>query len=118
MQLSKSERILLDFLVEEMDDHNHVSNTYQIRNKINGMLKKMGCEQYADNTFQKGFKKLTETTLLIKKKGRGLYQVNPLYFFIGSEEQRQKEIRKNLEEINKDPINKERRRILSKKPKD
>ena len=116
MQLSKSERILLDFLVEEMDNQNYISNTYQLRNKINNMLVKMDCKPYAKGTFQKGFNKLTKTTLLHKKEGRGLYQVNPLYFFIGSEEDRQKEIRKNLEKINIDPINKKRHRILSKKP--
>jgi len=116
MQLSKSERILLDFLVEKMDDFNYVSNTKQLRNTINKTLCKIGFEAYADNTFHKGFKSLTELSLIIKKQGRGLYQVNPLYFFVGTEEERQQEIRKNLEEINRIPINKERHRILSKMP--
>ena len=117
MQLSKSERILLDVLVEFMDETNHITNDALIRGKINNLLNKMGIKPYADRTFHNGFNKLVDTTLLLKKKGRGIYQVNPLYFFKGNETERQKAVRANLEEINKDPINKERRRILSKRPK-
>jgi hypothetical protein len=117
MKLAKSDRILLDFIVEEMDDCNFISNTFQLRNKINLCLAKMGFPPYADNTFQKCFKNLTELSLVIKKKGRGYYQVNPLYFFKGTEEDRQKEIRKNLEELNKTPINKLRREELKKRKK-
>ena len=116
VQLGKADRILLDFIVEEMDDYNFVSNTFQLRNKINYILSKMGMEPYADNTFQKCFKVLTTKELVIKKKGRGYYQVNPLFFFKGTEEERQQAIRKNLEELNMTPINKLRREIL-RKPK-
>lgn len=115
MQLSKSERVLLDYIVEEMDEKNYVTNSIQLRRKLNYMLTKIGQETYADSTFQKSFKHLCEISLVIKTKGRGLYQINPLYFFKGTEEERQKTIRINLEELNKTPINKLRRELLIEK---
>jgi hypothetical protein len=115
MQLGKCERVLMDFIVEEMDDKNYVTNSIQLRGKLNYMLQKMGQEAYADGTFQKSFKNLCEISLVIKSKGRGLYQINPLYFFKGTEEDRQKAIRFNLEKLNKIPINKLRRELLIEK---
>lgn len=76
---------------------------------------KIGCEPYSDSTIHKCFTGLTSENLLIKKKGRGLYRVSPLFFFKGSEEDRAKIVRAELEEINKIPINEYRRELLSKK---
>ena len=117
MQLSRAERVLLDFVVEEMDDWNYFTNSIQLRSKLNFLLDRIGQETYADSTVQKCLKTLTDLTLLEKCNGRGVYQVNPLYFFKGTEEERQKMIRKNLEAPNIIPINKERHQILSKKKK-
>lgn len=114
MQLSKSERILLDFLTEEMDDKNFISNSVQVRDKFNKLLKKMGQDTYADNTIHKCFKKLTDVELARKTRGRGTYQINPIYFFKGTEEMRQKTIREQLEELNKKPINKLRQKLIIK----
>jgi len=117
MKLSKSDRILLDFIVEEMDESNYFTNSTQLRSKLNFLLGKICNEQYADSTIQKSLKSLCDNYLVNKIKGRGIYQVNPLYFFKGTEEERQKLLRKTLEEPNKVPINKERRELLSKKKK-
>lgn len=112
MKLSRSERIFLDFITEEMDDNNYITNSYQIRDKFNYLVRKLGQEEYSDSTIHKCFNGLTKHHLLNKRKGRGLYQVSPLFFFKGSEEDRAKLIRKNLEEINKIPINSYRRDLI------
>lgn len=113
MRLSKSERIFLDFITEEMDDHNFITNCALIRNKFNGLLKKVGQEFYSDSTIHRCFSNLAKHHLISKVKGRGLYQISPVFFFKGSEEQRAKVLRAILEKINKEPINKLRHELLS-----
>ena len=115
MKLTRAERILLDFITEEMDDHNYITNSVQIRTKFNTLLKKIGQKTYTDNTIHRCFSGIVDTELMRKMKGRGMYQVNPLFFFKGTEEQRQKVIRKQLEELNKVAINKYRQDLIIKK---
>lgn len=105
----------MDFLSEEMDENNFVSNCKLTRIRFNDLIHKIGCETYSESTIHKCFTALTNHNLLIKKKGRGLYRVNPLFFFKGSEEDRAKIVREELEEINKIPINQYRRNLLMKK---
>lgn len=108
MQLSRAERIFLDFLTEEMDENNRVTNSAQLRNKFNALLQRTGQEIYTDGTLHRCFNGLVKNHLLYKEKGRGLYQVSALFFFKGSEEQRIKLVRERLERLNKEPINKAR----------
>lgn len=115
MKLNKAERVLLDFITEEMDDQNIIVNSAPFRNKFNFLLKKIGQETYADNTIHKCIKGLNESHLLIKIKGRGCYQVSPIFFFKGTEEARQKLIRKNLELPNMEPVNKLRQKLIIQK---
>ena len=112
MQLSKAERIFLDYITEEMDDNNLVTNCLQTRQKFNNLLKKIGQESYSDSTIHRCFSGLSNYHLITKQAGRGLYQVSPIFFFKGTEEQRVKAIRKQLELANKKPINKLRRSLL------
>lgn len=112
MRLSRSERIFLDFITEEMDENNYITNSFQVRQRFNALLKKVGQETYSDSTLHKCFSGLAEHNLLYKMKGRGLYQVSPLFFYKGSEEERAKLIRQQLEEINRIPINDFRRRLI------
>jgi hypothetical protein len=112
MKLSKAERIFLDFITEEMDDHNFITNSIQVRDKFNGLLSKIGQETYSDGTIHRCFANLAKNHLISKMKGRGLYQISPVFFFKGSEEQRAKVLRNLLEAINKEPINKLRRDLL------
>lgn len=109
MRLGRAERIFLDFITEEMDDHNFITNSAQTRNKFNALLKRIGQETYSDSTINRSFANLTKHHLIIKMKGRGLYQISPVFFFKGPEEQRAKVLRNLLEAINKEPINKLRR---------
>lgn len=115
MKLSRAERIFLDFITEEMDDYNRVTNSAQLRNKFNSLLKKTSQETYTDGTLHRCFNSLVKHELAYKEKGRGLYQISPLFFFKGSEEQRAKVIRERLEIINKDPINQYRRGLFIQK---
>lgn len=112
MKLSRSERIFLDFITEEMDDDNYITNSIQIRQRFNALLKKVGQDTYSDSTIHKCFTGLAKHNLITKMKGRGLYQVSPIFFYKGSEEEREKLIRKNLELLNKEPINKYRRDLI------
>jgi hypothetical protein len=113
MRLSRSERIFLDFITEEMDDHNFITNSALTRNKFNTLLKKIGQDFYSDSTIHRCFSNLAKHHLISKVKGRGLYQVSPVFFFKGSEEQRAKVLRAILERINKEPINKLRYELIS-----
>ena len=40
MKLSRSERIFLDYITEEMDDDNFITNSPQVRLKFNALLSK------------------------------------------------------------------------------
>lgn len=115
MRLSRAERVLLDFITEEMDDDNFITNSAQNRAKFNGLLAKVGQEQYSEGTIHRCFANLTKHNLLTKEKGRGLYQVSPIFFFRGSEEQRAKVLRKHLEQINREPVNAHRRKLIIQK---
>jgi hypothetical protein len=115
MQLTRAERIFLDFITEEMDEKNYISNSTLVRQKFNNLFKSTGQEPFTDNTIHRCFSGLAKVELLRKAKGRGLYQVNPLFHFKGSEEQRQKVIREQLEEINRIAINEYRQELLIQK---
>jgi hypothetical protein len=112
MKLSRSERIFLDFITEEMDDDNYITNSVQVRGRFNMLLKKIGQDQYSDTTIHRCFAGLTKNNLILKIQGRGAYQVSPVFFFRGSEEDRAKVLRKILEKINKEPINSLRHNLL------
>lgn len=113
MRLSKAERIFLDFITEEMDDQNFITNGALTRNRFNALLKKIGQDSYSDSTIHRCFSNLEKHHLISKVQGRGLYQISPVFFFKGSEEQRTKVLRAILEKINKEPINKLRHELLS-----
>lgn len=113
MKLSRSERIFLDFITEEMDDDNFITNSIQVRDKFNALLKKIGQSEYSDTTIHRCFANLVKCDLIAKTKGRGCYQISPIFFFRGSEEQRSKVLRVILEKINKEPINKLRHELLT-----
>lgn len=114
-KLSKGDRLLLDFLTECMNTDNIVENKPDIRKDFNDILKKIGVKEYSDSTIHKSFSRLCELELIIKLENRGYYQINPLFFFKGTDEQREKAIRKNLEKINAQPILKYRKELLSNK---
>lgn len=99
VQLSKCARILLDFLVEQMDKNNLVNNNNLLKKEFNKLLKKTGQEPYGNVTINKAFAELSDKEIL---KGeyykRGTYQVNPVFFFNGSDAARIKAVR-DLQEL-------------------
>lgn len=97
-RLNKSDRLLLDYLVEEMDANNLVANNAKTRKGFNLLLDVARIEPYSDSTVHKSFSRLVKGECLIRLKSRSVFRVNPLYFFRGTEEERIKMIRENLEE--------------------
>jgi hypothetical protein len=115
MRLSRSARIFLDFITEEMDEKNYITNSIQTRTKFNAIFTRAGQKAFSDKTIHRCFASLLAVELVRKSKGRGLYQVNPSYYFKGTEIDRKKAIREQLEEINRIPINKHRQKIIIQK---
>ena len=97
IQLSKCSRALLDFIIERMDDNNNVNNNSLLKLDFNKIVSKAGHKPYGSVTVNKAFVELAEHHLLNTTRTKGTYQVNPLYFYNGSEEKRKSLIRKNLE---------------------
>lgn len=116
-KLSKGERLLLDYLVEEMDEHNFVTNNKQLRSSFGKLLTRFGIPAYTTSTINKYFSNLQKHCVLEKAKGRGVYQVNPSFYFKGSLKDRSVCIRRVLEAEMFDPISKIRRGyFVHKKP--
>ena len=98
-KLSRAERIMLEFITEKMDKRNIIMNNAQTHRKFNKLAKKLGLRPYSKSTIHKCFSSLAKQTLIYKVNGkRGMYKVNPLYYYKGSEEDRESDIRKMLEE--------------------
>lgn len=86
--LSKCAEMFLRFLTEKMDKTNTIVNSGHLRNEfIEHMSKDCGLK-YANDTIKHAFSELTNQDLLIKYRSRGLYNVNPIYYFNGSERER------------------------------
>lgn len=114
--LSKAERLLIDYLSENMNDVNIIANNRSVRDGFNFLIKKTGGETYSESTIQKAFSVLSKKDLLYSVKGkRGIYQVSLYHFFKGTEEERKILIREQLEKINKIKINKIRHEKLANK---
>lgn len=110
VQLGKCARILLDFLVEIMDENNHVNNNQLLKKDFNHLLLVTGQKPYGPVTINKAFSELSDHELLntVPKK-KGTYQINPLFFFNGPEKKREETIRAYLEKPIKGAANKRRR---------
>jgi hypothetical protein len=86
-----------------MDEKNYISNSTLVRQKFNNLFKSTGQEPFTDNTIHRCFSGLAKVELLRKAKGRGLYQVNPL--FLKEVKSKGKVIREQLEEIELQSMN-------------
>lgn len=112
--LGKCARILLDFIVEEMDAENKIHNNPLLKKKFNKIIKAIGLDEYSNVTINKAFSELYKRNIVDTDTGKkGTYQVNPFYFFNGSEKAREKLIR----DIQERPYKKEaaayRQRLLN-----
>ena len=115
-KLSKSDRLLLDYITEVMNEDNIVANNLVVRDGFNTLLRRISYPIYSESTIHKCFSNLAKHHLIYPVKGkRGLYKVEPLYFFKGTQEDRIKMVREKVEELNKIPINKYRHKLLSSK---
>lgn len=113
LALRHSERIMLDWFTENMDKNNEVFNNKTIRDRIRsdhenaltrsanaqglrGAERKKFIKPLSDVSMIKAIGRLTKMNLLIKK-ARGVYVVNPKYFFRGKESERIKRLKVVLE---------------------
>ena len=91
-------RDLADWLTEQMDEDNTVYNNITSRKKFQDFISKSRYvkETYKDITIKVAFKTLVKRSILLSKN-RGVYQMNPLYFFKGTDNKRIESITLNLE---------------------
>lgn len=88
-------RDLMDYLVEEMNEENTVYNNINSRRKFIDFIalitSKGGPHEepkiWSDQRVKESFGILANRGLLIAKE-RGVYKVNPEYFFVGSDQKR------------------------------
>jgi predicted transcriptional regulator len=88
-RLNKCSRDLIDWLTEQMDNDNIVYSNLVVRDKFRNFISDITDKEvtYKDITVKKAFKELTDKGLLINKQ-RGVFQVNPEYFFNNSDNER------------------------------
>ncbi|MGV6830293.1 MAG: hypothetical protein ACWA5P_01865 [bacterium] len=91
--LNKAERLLVDFITEEMDDNNIISNTISFRRDFTTFLIYLNQETYSDNYISRSFRSLCKNSVLFELEGRGVYRVSPFLFFKGTEAKRVKLIK-------------------------
>jgi hypothetical protein len=96
MQISGCSRHLLDWLVEIMGQINIVNNNEHTRQNFKAYFFEKTGKRYGDEAIVKAYKQLIEKKFLIKYK-RGLFLVNPEYFFNGDEGDRKTLIKLTLE---------------------
>ncbi len=96
MQISGCARHLLDWLSEIMGQINIVNNNEHTRNNFKTYYNEKSGKIYGDDAIVKAYQQLVEKKFLIKYK-RGLFLVNPEYFFNGDEGDRKTLIKLTLE---------------------
>lgn len=111
--LGKCARILLDFIVEEMDAENKIHNNHLLKKRFNKIIKTIGLPEYSNVTINKAFSELHKRNIVdTETEKKGTYQVNPAYFFNGSEKAREKLIRDIQEKPYKKEADAYRHRLL------
>lgn len=96
MQISGCSRHLLDWLIEIMGQINIVNNNEHTRDSFRTYFKEKTGKEYSNEAILKAYQQLVEKKFLIKYK-RGLFLVNPEYFFNGDEGDRKTLIKLTLE---------------------
>lgn len=97
LQLSKCARAILDFTVSRLDEHNRVANDTDFKTDFNDFLEGLNLSPYTSGTINKAFAELAAHGLVRHEKKRGTYQINPVFYFKGSENKRIKAVRRWLE---------------------
>lgn len=94
-KLTKMERLLLDYLVEEMEEDNSVTNSKHQRERFIEFISDISGIKYSDRSVKNSFLKLKEVGLLISYS-KADYYVNPLYYYNGSLESRVVQVRNHI----------------------
>lgn len=100
--LNPCSRDLIDYLVDIMDDDNIIMSNEYTRDKFLEALKESTLLpdgtfiEYSDSNIKKAYQSLVDRDCLIKIK-RGVYKVNPEYYFRKSERKRIESIKLILE---------------------
>jgi len=97
--LSKLQRVLMDWISEEMDDRNMIRNEAFTRNTfiefVGNLLIDGENRIYKDSSVNTAFHDLKVIGLLLPVS-KSLYQVNPQYYWGGSDKDRVDEIMMNI----------------------
>lgn len=99
MGLGKLERLLMDWISEEMDDRNIIRNDGFVRGQFINFISTLVIDGdnkvYKDQSVNNAFHSLCSSKLLISIS-KGIYQVNPNYYWSGSDKDRVDEIMMNI----------------------
>lgn len=93
------EKSLMDWLADNMTEGNYVNNNELTRNAFISFHKKHGkgkTKSYSDKTVSIAFQRLNAADFLISVT-RGVYMVNPLYYYAGDDASRVKAIKMVME---------------------
>lgn len=98
--LNKLQRVLVDWLSEEMDERNMVRNDKYTRGMFMDFLKEIQVDgkilSYEDQSVANAFHGLYRCGLLIRHT-QSVYQVNPEYYWRGSDKARIESIMMNIQ---------------------
>lgn len=99
--LSKCQRLLMDWLSEEMDIDNMITHDEYLRAKFIKFISSIQVEgkvlKYEDQTVANAFNGIVKSNDLLLKKAKGKYMVNPEYYWRGKDEDRIATIMMNIE---------------------
>ena len=98
--LGRLERVLMDWVSEEMDKDNMVRNDFYNRKNFIDFISNIEMDgkknTYIDSSVNTAFSMLQKSGLLISVS-KGVYKVNPKYYWNGTDKDRVNQIMVNLE---------------------
>lgn len=98
--VNKLQRILMDWISEEMDDRNMIRNDTHTRGMFANFLTEIQIDgqtvKYEDQSIANAFHGLFKSGLLIRHT-KSVYQVNPKYYWRGSDKDRIETIMMNIQ---------------------
>jgi len=98
--LSKLQRVLMDWVSEEMDEKNIIRNDKYVRGMFIKFIEDLIIDgekkTYKDDSVNNAFHGLKVANLLLPV-AKGTYQVNPNYYWSGTDKERMDEIMLNIQ---------------------
>ena len=105
--LSKCAEMFLRYSTEIMDKENRFTNTVLQRQKFIKHMKKDCATVYKDKTVQSAVDEIKAVGLYLKLGKRGMFTVNPLYYYNGAEKHRVQLVADLMKEAKTKPIHKD-----------